>query len=66
MARLTEPRCGLIRIAKKQPKFDFRSNRKDVASPFYDGFDADPLQRDCRGQTADAPPDDQRTHRIKR
>jgi uncharacterized membrane protein len=33
---------GLIRIAKKQPKFDFRSNRKDATSPFYDGFEADP------------------------
>ncbi len=33
---------GLIRIAKKQPKFDFRSNRNGATSPFYDGFEADP------------------------
>ncbi len=30
---------GLIRIARKQPKFDFRSNRRGEANPFYDGFD---------------------------
>jgi uncharacterized membrane protein len=34
---------GMIRIARKQPKFDFRSNRNNATSPFYDGFDlADP------------------------
>ncbi len=30
---------GLIRIARKQPKFDFRSGRKGETNPFYDGFD---------------------------
>jgi uncharacterized membrane protein len=34
---------GLIRIARKQPRFDFRSSRTNTTSPFYDGFDlADP------------------------
>src|SRR5262249_28054252 len=34
---------GMIRIARKQPKFDFRSARSGSTSPFYDGFDlADP------------------------
>lgn len=30
---------GLIRIAKRQPKFDFRSARTSSASPLFDGFD---------------------------
>ncbi len=30
---------GLIRIARKQPKFDFRSGRRGEANPFYEGFD---------------------------
>jgi uncharacterized membrane protein len=30
---------GLIRIARRQPKFDFRSARSGSTNPFYDGFD---------------------------
>ncbi|AGA24840.1 glutamine amidotransferase [Singulisphaera acidiphila] len=30
---------GLIRIAKRQPKFDFRSARTSSASPLFDGFE---------------------------
>ena len=30
---------GLVRIAKRQPKFDFRSARTSSASPLFDGFD---------------------------
>ena len=34
---------GLLRIARRQPKFDFRNPRDTDASPFYKGFDnADP------------------------
>jgi hypothetical protein len=30
---------GLLRIARKQPKFDFRNPRTQAASPLYTGFD---------------------------
>ncbi|MDR3635670.1 MAG: glutamine amidotransferase [Isosphaeraceae bacterium] len=30
---------GLLRIAHRQPKFDFRNPRDSTASPFYKGFD---------------------------
>lgn len=30
---------GLVRIAKRQPKFDFRSARSSSAAPLFDGFD---------------------------
>jgi hypothetical protein len=30
---------GLIRIAKRQPKFDFRNPRDSSSSPLFDGFD---------------------------
>lgn len=30
---------GLLRIARRQPKFDFRSSRTQSSSPLYDGFD---------------------------
>jgi uncharacterized membrane protein len=30
---------GLLRIAKKQPKFDFQASRSDRSSPFYQGFE---------------------------
>jgi uncharacterized membrane protein len=30
---------GLVRIARRQPKFDFRSKRSQATSPLYDGFD---------------------------
>ena len=30
---------GLLRIAKRQPKFDFRSSRSGSTSPLFDGFD---------------------------
>jgi uncharacterized membrane protein len=30
---------GLVRIARRQPKFDFRSRRAQSTSPLYDGFD---------------------------
>ncbi len=30
---------GLIRIARRQPKFDFRSQRTQATSPLFDGFD---------------------------
>jgi uncharacterized membrane protein len=30
---------GLVRIAKRQPKFDFRSARARSTSPLFDGFD---------------------------
>jgi uncharacterized membrane protein len=30
---------GLVRIARRQPKFDFRSQRAQVNSPLFDGFD---------------------------
>ena len=30
---------GLVRIARRQPKFDFRSSRTQSTSPLYDGFD---------------------------
>jgi len=34
---------GLLRIAKRQPKFDFQRSGSRTTSPFYDGFDnADP------------------------
>jgi uncharacterized membrane protein len=34
---------GLVRIARRQPKFDFRSARTQSTSPLFDGFDhADP------------------------
>ncbi len=34
---------GLVRIARRQPKFDFRSARARSTSPLFDGFDhADP------------------------
>jgi uncharacterized membrane protein len=31
--------AGLVRIARRQPKFDFRSARSRSTSPLYDGFD---------------------------
>lgn len=39
---------GLVRIAKRQPKFDFRSARTSNAAPLFDGFenpDADTAER---------------------
>ena len=30
---------GLLRIAKRQPKFDFQASRNRTASPLFDGFD---------------------------
>ncbi len=30
---------GLVRIARRQPKFDFRSSRTQSTSPLFDGFD---------------------------
>ena len=30
---------GLIRVARKQPKFDFGATRSGSTNPFYDGFD---------------------------
>jgi uncharacterized membrane protein len=30
---------GLVRIARRQPKFDFRSARSQSTSPLFDGFD---------------------------
>ena len=30
---------GLVRIARRQPKFDFRSPRSQSTSPLFDGFD---------------------------
>jgi len=30
---------GLVRIARRQPKFDFRSRRTQSTNPFFDGFD---------------------------
>ncbi len=30
---------GLLRIAKRQPKFDFRSSQNGATSPLFDGFD---------------------------
>jgi uncharacterized membrane protein len=30
---------GMIRIARRQPKFDFRSSRAQSTSPLFDGFD---------------------------
>jgi uncharacterized membrane protein len=39
---------GLVRIAKRQPKFDFRSARRSSAAPLFDGFenpDADTAER---------------------
>jgi uncharacterized membrane protein len=30
---------GLVRIARRTPKFDFRSSRTQSTSPLYDGFD---------------------------
>ncbi len=30
---------GLVRIARRQPKFDFRSQRSQSTSPLFDGFD---------------------------
>jgi len=39
---------GLIRLARRQPKFDFRNARSSNASPFFDGFenpDADTAER---------------------
>ncbi|MGO9471405.1 MAG: glutamine amidotransferase [Isosphaeraceae bacterium] len=30
---------GLVRIARRQPKFDFRSRRTRSTNPFFDGFD---------------------------
>ena len=30
---------GLVRIARRQPKFDFRSARAQSTSPLFDGFD---------------------------
>jgi len=30
---------GLVRIARRQPKFDFRSSRSQSTSPLFDGFD---------------------------
>jgi uncharacterized membrane protein len=30
---------GLVRIARRQPKFDFRRRRTGTTSPFFDGFD---------------------------
>jgi uncharacterized membrane protein len=31
--------AGLLRIARRQPKFDFRSRRTQSTSPLFDGFD---------------------------
>ena len=31
--------AGLVRIARRQPKFDFRSQRTQSTSPLFDGFD---------------------------
>jgi uncharacterized membrane protein len=31
--------AGLVRIARRQPKFDFRSQRAQSTSPLFDGFD---------------------------
>jgi uncharacterized membrane protein len=31
--------AGLVRIARRQPKFDFRSQRTQATSPLFDGFD---------------------------
>ena len=31
--------AGLIRIARRQPKFDFRNSRSQSTSPLFDGFD---------------------------
>jgi uncharacterized membrane protein len=39
---------GLIRIAKRKPKFDFRDARSQTTSPLFDGFDnadADTVER---------------------
>jgi len=39
---------GLLRIARRQPKFDFRSRRTQSTNPFFDGFenpDADTAER---------------------
>jgi hypothetical protein len=43
---------GLVRIARRQPKFDFRSARSQSTSPLFDGFDhPDPET----AETADQP-----------
>jgi uncharacterized membrane protein len=31
--------AGLVRIARRQPKFDFRNTRSQSTSPLFDGFD---------------------------
>lgn len=31
--------AGLVRIARRQPKFDFRNSRTQSTSPLFDGFD---------------------------
>lgn len=35
---------GLVRIARRQPKFDFRSARSGSTSPLFDGFDHPDLE----------------------
>ena len=43
---------GLIRIARRQPKFDFRQARSQSTSPLFDGFDhPDPETAERQDQT---------------